>query len=144
MIDDLQKDLVTAMKSGDSRKVSVLRMLLSEINYKKIELQRDLTDADVTGVVQKEIKKRREAIETYEKANRPELAGEEKQEMELLTGYVPAQMGEAEIKAEVMKLLETVPADARGDFGKVMRVVAPAFRGKADGSVVAGIVKELL
>jgi len=144
MIDSLQKELVAAMKAGEARKVSVLRMLLSEINYKKIELQRDLTDADVVGVVQKEVKKRKEAIETYDKAGRPELAEEEKQEMALLTVYVPAQMSGEEIKAEVAKLLETVPAEDRGDFGKVMRVVAPAFRGKADGSAVAGIVKELL
>jgi uncharacterized protein len=142
MQDKLKADLVASMKAGDVLRTLVLRMLLSELNYKKIDLGRELTDVDVIGVVQKEVKKRREAIESFKAGGRVEQAETEAKELEILEKYVPKQMSEEEIRQEVIKLIKLT--QDRSNFGAVMKVVAPEFRGKADGSVVAKIVKEML
>ncbi|KKT77237.1 MAG: hypothetical protein UW73_C0025G0009 [Microgenomates group bacterium GW2011_GWB1_44_8] len=135
-VDLIKADLMAAMKSGDSLKVSVLRMLSSEFNYKAIEVQRELTREDILAVLNKEAKKRREAIESFEKAGRPEQVEKEKKELEILSAYLPTLMSEDEIKAEIAKL------DLPKDFGQAMRVAAPVFKGKADGSLVAKLVNE--
>ena len=137
-VDLIKQDLVAAMKSGDGLKVSVLRMLTSELGYKRIEVQRDLTDEDIILVLNKEAKKRREAIESFGKAGRTEQVEKEKKELEILSVYLPILMSEEEVKAEIAKL------DLPKDFGQAMRVVAPMFKGKADGGMVANIVKQLV
>ncbi len=137
----IQEDLKTAMKSADQLRVSVLRMVLSELNYKKIDLQRDLTEEDVIAVVQKEVKKRKEAIESYTKGDRLDQAKQEQQELEILQVYLPAQMSEDEIRTR----LQTEIVNGKfADFGSAMRVISPIFKGKADGAMVARIVRELL
>ena len=132
--DRIKADLTAAMKSGDALKVSVLRMLVSALGYKQIDVQRDLTDEDVVGVVQNEAKKRREAIESFAKAGRVESVAKEKQELEILLVYMPKLMSEEEVLAELSKM------DLPADFGQAMRVAAPLFKGKADGSLVARLV----
>ena len=87
--DSIKAEMVAAMKSGDALKVSVLRMLISALGYKQIDVQRDLTDEDVTVVVQNEAKKRREAIESFAKAGRTESVAKEKRELEILQAYLP-------------------------------------------------------
>lgn len=139
--DRIKSDLVTGMKSGNSLMVSVLRMLLSEMNYKKIDLGRELTDVDIISVLQREVKKRREAIESYTQAGRAQQADTEKEELKMLEAYLPAQLSPLEIRAEVGECLKEI--DSR-EFGQVMKVVSPRFRGRADGAVVASIVKELI
>ena len=134
----LKADLTAALKAGETLKLSVLRMLVSELGYKQIEVQRDLTDEDVVVVLNKEAKKRREAIESFTEGNRPEQAQKEQQELEILQVYMPRMMSEEEIRAELSKM------DLPKDFGQAMRIAAPAFKGKADGSLVARIVKETI
>ena len=134
--DRIKADLTVAMKSGDALKVSVLRMLISALGYKQIDVQCDLTDEDVVVVVQNEAKKRREAIESFEKAGRVESATKEKRELEILQAYMPKLMSEEEVLAELSKM------DLPKDFGQAMRVAAPLFKGKADGSLVARLVNE--
>ena len=132
--DRIKTDLTVAMKSGEALKVSVLRMLISALGYKQIDVQRDLTDEDVTAVVQNEAKKRREAIDSFEKAGRAESVAKEKQELEILQAYMPKLMSEDEIRVELAKL------DLPKDFGQAMRIASPMFKGKADGSLVARLV----
>lgn len=134
--DRIKADLVVAMKSGDALKVSVLRMLISALGYKQIDVQKDLTDEDVTAVVQNEAKKRREAIESFEKAGRSESVAKEKQELEILQTYMPKMMSEEEVQEELSKM------ELPKDFGQAMRIAAPAFKGRADGSLVARLVHE--
>ncbi len=136
LLDTVKTDLVAAMKSGQALKLSVLRMLSSELNYKKIEVQRELTDEDVVVVLNKEAKKRREAIASYTAANRPEQVKKEEEELAILQAYLPTLMSEDEVKAELFKL--ELPAD----FGQAMRIAAPLFKGRADGSLVAKLVNE--
>lgn len=124
------------MKSRETLKVSVLRMLLSELNYKQIDVQRELTQEDVVQVLNREAKKRREAIESYTAAGRGEQVQKERQELEILQAYLPKMMSEIEIEKEIEKM------DLPGDFGQAMRVVAPIFKGRADGSLVAKLVHE--
>ena len=137
--DRIKAEMVAAMKSGDALMVSVLRMLISALGYKQIDVQKDLTDEDVAAVVQNEAKKRREAIESFEKAGRSESAAREKQELEILQAYMPKMMSEEEVRDEVTKILSN--QDVK-DFGQAMRIAAPAFKGRADGSLVAKLVHE--
>ena len=134
----LKTDLTAALKAGETLKLSVLRMLVSELGYKQIEVQRDLTDEDVVVVLNKEAKKRREAIESFTKGYRPEQAQKEQQELEILQAYMLKMMGEEEIKAELSKM------DLPKDFGQAMRIAAPVFKGRAEGGMVARIVKEVI
>lgn len=129
------------MKSGDALRVSVLRMLLSEMNYKKIELQRDLNDEDVLAVIRREVKKRNEAILAYSTAGRAEQAESEKKELDILSGYLPAQLSEEEIEKEIKNLKEI---EGLKDFGQVMKIVSPMFKGRADGTMVSNIVRKLI
>ena len=93
LLDQLNSDLKSAMRARDELKTSVLRLLLSAINYAEIAQQKKLDDGGILQVIQKEIKQRRESIEAFEKGNRPELAAKEKAEMVMLQAYVPAQDG---------------------------------------------------
>ncbi len=137
ILDQIRADTIAAMKSGDSLRLSVLRMLLSEANYKKIDVQRELTDEDILSVLAKEAKKRREAIESYTKAGRADSAAKEAEELKILQAYLPTLMPEEEVRAEISKL--ELPAD----FGQAMRIASPLFKGRADGSLVAKLVKEI-
>jgi len=141
LADKIVQDLNTALKSGNSLKVSVLRMLRSEMGYKQIDLHRELNDEDVLGVIGKEVKKRREAIEAYTAGGRTVQAETEKEEMEILQEYMPKQMTEDEIKEQILKIKSI---EGLSDFGQVMKVISPQFKGKADGRAVAEIVKKLL
>lgn len=126
------------MKAGDPLRLSVLRMLVSALGYKEIDLQRDLTDEEVISVIGNEAKKRWEAVESYTKAGRADSAEKEEQELKILQVYLPKQMTKVEIEIEIEKM------DLPKDFGQAMRIAAPLFKGKADGGVVAKIVKELI
>lgn len=136
-VDLIKKDLVAAMKSGDTLSVSVLRMLVSGFGYKQIDVQHDLTDEEIMSVIASEAKKRREAVESFEKAGRSEQVEKEKQELEILRAYLPKMLTEEEIRNEILEIREIA---GMKDFGQVMKIVAPMFKGKADGSLVAKIV----
>lgn len=139
LVEQIKADMTAAMKSGEVLRLSVLRMLVSEMNYKQIDAQRELTDEDVVVVLQKEAKKRREAIESYQKAGRTDQAEKEQEELEILQVYLPKMMGEEEIREEIKKIEEIKELN---DFGQIMRIVAPKFKGRADGALVAKIVNE--
>ncbi len=141
LADQIKADMTAAMKGKQPLQLSVLRMLQSALGYKQIETQRALTDAEVLTVVANEAKKRREAIESYKQANRLEQMEKERQELDILAAYLPKQLSEDEVRAEIGAM-----AEIKGitDFGQVMRVVSPKFKGRADGQMVANSVKEML
>jgi uncharacterized protein len=141
LADQIKSETTAAMKAGDPLRLSVLRMIVSELNYKKIDVQRELSDEDVVAVLQKEAKKRREAIEAYSKAGRTDSASQEAQELKIIEAYLPAQMSEDEIRDQIFKIKEL---EGVTEFGQAMKIVSPMFRGKADGGLVAKIVKEKL
>jgi hypothetical protein len=141
----IPQDLKDALRSKRELELTVLRMLQSSIRNKEIEKQKkELTDEEVIEVVGGEIKKRREAAAEFEKVNRQEAADREKAEIDILLKYMPAQMSEDEIRAEVKKAVTDSGALGLKDLGKVMKIIIPAVKGKADGAVVNKIVREEL
>jgi uncharacterized protein YqeY len=140
----LNLDLRQAMRAGDSLRCSVIRMLLSAMNYSEIAKQATLTDSDILGVIAKEIKQRKESIEAYTSANRPELAAKEEAEMAMLKAYMPTQMTRDEIVALVKKTMAEVGAGGPRDKNKLMPKLMPLVKGKADGQEVNAVVNELL
>lgn len=140
----LNDDLRQAMRAGDSLRCSVIRMLLSAMNYSEIAKQATLTDSDILGVIAKEIKQRKESIEAYKLANRPELAAKEEAEMAMLKAYLPAQMSRDEIVSLVKKIIAETGASGPRDKNKVMPKLMPMVKGKADGQEVNSVVNELL
>jgi len=140
----LSDDLKQALRSGDTLRCSVIRMLLSAINYSEIAKQATLTDSDILGVISKEIKQRKESIEAYKTAGRLELAAKEEAEMAILKAYLPEQMSYEEITALVKKLIAEVGCNGQRDKNKLMPKLIPLVKGKADGQEVNTIVNELL
>ena len=143
----LQEELKQAMLSRDVLKTSVLRLLKSAITYYEIQkggAGYEATDEDVLTVIAKEAKQRRDAIEEFKKANRPELADKENKELEMLQVYLPAQMNEEEIKNLVKEAIAQTGAKTMQDMGKVMGALMPKTKGKADGGLVSKIVRESL
>jgi len=141
----IPQDLKEALRGKRELELSVLRMLQSSIKNKEIEKQKkELSDEEVIEVVSTEVKKRREAAAEFEKVNRQEAADREKAEIEILMKYMPAQMSEDEIRVQVKKAVADSGADGIKDLGKVMKIIVPALKGKADGAVINRIVREEL
>ena len=138
------EDVKKALKSGDTTRLSTTRMLLSAINYAEMAKQTELDDAGVVSVVAREIKQHRESIEAFKQGNRPELAAKEEAELAVLQSYMPEQMGAGEITEIVKKVIAETGAAGPRDKGKVMAMLMPQVRGKADGQQVNEIVTRLL
>ena len=145
MKDRLQGDLTTAMKARDEVGSSTLRMVLTAITNEEVsgKTARVLTDEDVVTVLGREAKKRKEAAEAYDSANRPELAARERAELVVIEGYLPEQLGEDEVRAIVEAAVAEVAAGGAA-MGQVMKIVQPQVKGKADGGQVAAMVKSAL
>lgn len=144
---DLQQELKESMLARDSDRTSVLRMLISAIGYAEINkggAGYEATEEDVMSVIQAEAKKRRDSIEQYTSANRQDLADKEKAELDMLTKYLPAQIGEDEVRTLVANAVTQSGATTPQDMGKVMGVLMPQVKGKADGGLVSRLVKEAL
>ena len=133
-----------AMRAKDAARLSAVRLILAAIKQREVDERKDLTDADVVSVVEKMIKQRRESITQYEQASRKDLADAEKFELGILTGYLPAQMGDAEIQQEIAKAVSESGASGIKDMGKVMAILKPKLAGKADMGKVSNLVKSKL
>jgi len=145
MKQQIQQELKEALLQRDEIKTGTLRMLLAAlINKEKEKNQHQLAEEEIQQVVITEVKKRREAAEAFEKGGRPEMAEKERKEMEILQKYLPEQLGEEEIRALVKDAISQTGAAALQDMGKIMAVLMPKVKGKADGAFVSALVKELL
>ena len=140
----IASDLKAAMKSGQRTRVDVLRMLKAQIKNTEIEKGRELTEEEEIQVLQSAAKKRKEAMELYEKGGRPELAAKEKEELAIIETYLPKQMSRQEVEAVVSAIISEVRASSVKDLGKVMKAAMGQLRGKADGKVVQEIVRSKL
>ncbi len=158
----IQTDLTQAIKKGDEIDRSVLRMLLAailskekekryktskekpDLNEEELAEKSILTGEEIIEVIFSEVKKRKEAIEGFEKGKREDLVKREKAELEILQVYLPEQLPEEEIKKIVKEAIEKTEAKEMKDMGKVMGEIMPKVKGKADGGMVSKIVKELL
>ena len=133
-----------AMRAKDSARLSTVRLILSAIKQREVDERIELTDADVLSVLEKMLKQRRESIAQFEKASRQDLADKEKAEVEVLSGYLPKQMSDAEVQKEIDSVISETGAAGAKDMGKVMAALKPRLAGKADMGKVSGLVKSRL
>lgn len=147
ILDQLQQDLKQALKNSEESIRDTVRLILSQIKNRAIEVGKDmldLADEEVVGVLKREIKKRREAIEAFEKGGRAELAGKEKQELAILEKYTPAEMTVEEIEKIVTDTLTELGGKEAVNFGQAMQAVMKKTAGRADGKLVSECVKKIL
>ncbi|WP_415100735.1 GatB/YqeY domain-containing protein [Nocardioides sp.] len=146
--DRLRADLTEAMKARDEIRSSTLRMVLTAVTNAEVagKVARELTDEDVLGVLTSEAKKRREAATAFAEGGRTEMADKERAEAAVIADYLPEQLGEAEIAALVTAAIEQTGSAGEGmrAMGKVMGVLTPQTKGRADGAVVAAEVRRQL
>tara|TARA_B100000941_G_C28446256_1_gene522501 strand:- start:175 stop:624 length:450 start_codon:yes stop_codon:yes gene_type:complete len=142
---DLIKTQVTlSMKDGDKFRTTVLRMIVAEIQKIEIEEKSDLSEPQITSILEKMIKQRNDAITQFEQAQRQELADKEKQEILIIKEFLPEQMSEEEISKLVSKTISEVGANSMKDMGRVMGSIKPLIAGKADSGLVSQLVKKAL
>ena len=144
MRERLSEDLKSAMKTGDTLRVSVIRLAMSEMRNTEISKGRALTEEESLEVFTREGKKRREAIEQYEKAGRADLSEKESAELRILEEYLPEQLEEAEITGIVQEVISELQAASKADKGRVMSALMPRVRGRADGKLVSQVVDRML
>ncbi|NPV90233.1 MAG: GatB/YqeY domain-containing protein [Firmicutes bacterium] len=142
----LDDDLKTAMKQREAGRVrlSVIRMAKAAIKNLQIDKGRELTEEEVLEVIAREMKLRRDTLPEFERANRPDKVEELKAEMAILEEYLPAQLDEAELKALVQAAVVKSGAQGPKEIGKVMALVMPQVKGRADGKLVNRIVNQTL
>ncbi|ACZ41973.1 conserved hypothetical protein [Thermobaculum terrenum ATCC BAA-798] len=140
----LNNDLKEALRSGDDNRKSVIRLLLAALKNQQIENRAPLDYQQELSVLQREAKRRKESIEEYERLGRPDVAEKERRELEIIQSYLPAEMSEEEIRQIVAQAILTTGAQSSKDLGKVMSVVMPQVRGRADGKIVSNLAKEML
>jgi len=140
----LADDLKQALRGGERVKCSVIRLTMAAIRNAEIARQVDLNDADILGVIAKELKKRQESIEAFKQGNRQDLVAKEEAELAILNEYMPEQMTRDEIIAEARRVIEEVGAKGPADKGKVMSRLVAQLKGKADGREINEVVTGLL
>lgn len=142
--EDISKEISVALKAGEKLRLSALRMLLSAVKYKEVDLRRDATDEEAQQVVLTLLRQRQDSVEQFKKGNRPDLAEKEEAEMEVLKKFLPAQLSPEEIKEVVKKAAAEIKASGMKDMGRLMKEVMPKLKGKAEGKLINDIVKEVL
>ncbi|MBL9134713.1 MAG: GatB/YqeY domain-containing protein [Verrucomicrobiales bacterium] len=143
--DRLGQELKAAMLAKDADRLGALRMLKAALGYLAIEKKVDnLPDADFIAVVQKEVKKRRDSIEQFEKGGRPELAAKEKAEITVLEGFLPQALSAEELEALVRQVIAQSGASSKKDMGTVIKAVQAQAAGRADGRAISTLVGKLL
>ena len=142
--DRLNEDIKTAMKAREQSKLDALRLLSAAVKQREVDERITIDDAALIAIVDKEIKKRRESIAQYEKAQRQDLADKEKFEISVIEAYLPKQLSPAEVEAIVAEAVASTGAKSAADMGKVMGIVKPKLAGKADMGRVSALVKAKL
>jgi uncharacterized protein YqeY len=141
----LSQEIKAAMLAKDADKLSALRMLKSALGYVQIERKTEsLSDADFVALVQKEVKKRRDSVEQYEKGGRPELADKEKKEIVILEAFLPQALSPEELEQLVKTTIQEVGATSKKDMGPVIKAVQAKAAGRADGKTISSLVGKLL
>ncbi len=142
--DQLMAAMKEAMKAKDSLRLNTIRLLRTAIKNKEIEARQELDEQAVIAVLSTLVKQRKESAEVYRQNERPELAEKEEQELLIIQEFLPAQLGEEEVKALIEQAVAEVGAESMKDMGKVMKIVSEKTRGRADGRQVSELVKARL
>ena len=142
--DRLNEDVKNAMRGRDKLRLGTLRLIMAGIKQREVDERISLDDAGVVAVLDKMAKQRRESIEQYTKANRQDLVDQESFELGIIQGYMPAQLGQAELDALIAKAIADSGAAGIKDMGKVMASLRPQVLGRADMSALSARVKQRL
>lgn len=134
-------DMKSAMRAADKDRLSVIRLLQAAIKQREVDERVELDDAQVTAVIEKMVKQRRDSVQQYTDGGRPELAAAEQAEIDILADYLPEQLGEAEIAQLIDEAIAATGAEGMKDMGKVMGVLKPKLTGRADMGAVSGLIK---
>ena len=136
----ITEDMKIAMKEGEKTKLNLIRMLRSEIRYKEIEKGSELDDNGIIDVLSSAAKRRKESIQEFRKGGREDLAAKEEKELKIIYSYLPEQLSEEELLKLIDESIEEADAQSSKDVGKVMRVIIPKVKGRADGKKVNQMV----
>lgn len=144
LLEKLQEEMKAAMKSGQKERLSVIRMLISEIKKVQIDKKKELTDEEIIEVLQRYAKQRKESIKQYREAGREDLAQKEEFELKVVQEFLPQPLSEEELEKVIDETISELGASSMKDMGKVMKAVMEKVKGRADGSAVSAIVKKKL
>jgi hypothetical protein len=139
-----QADMKAAMKAGEKERLSTLRMLISALQYEEVAKGKPLEEADYLTILQREVKKRKEAAEAFRNGGREENALKEEREAVILQGYLPQQMGEAEVRAAIEAVIAEKSLSGKAQMGMLMKEMMARFKGKVDGKAVQALAGEYL
>jgi len=142
--EQLQNDMKTAMREGETVKRDALRMLMAAIKQTEVDGGKPLDDAGVTDLLMKQVKLRRESIADFEKGGRPEQAEKEKVDIAIIEQYLPQMMSREEVQIIVAAAIQHLNITSSKEMGRLMGHLMPQVKGKADGRMVNEVVKELL
>jgi uncharacterized protein YqeY len=137
----INDDMKAAMRAKEKERLGIIRLILAAIKQREVDERIELDDTQVLAVLEKMIKQRRDSIEQYEKAGREELAEKERFEVEIIQGYMPAALSEAELDAIIKEVVAAVGASSMQDMGKVMAELKPKIQGRAEMGLVSQKVK---
>jgi uncharacterized protein YqeY len=141
LMEKIAADMKEAMRAKDAARLSTLRLLKSAVEYHKIEKkQEQLTDADITAIIKKQIKQRQDSIESFEKGGRADLVEKEKAELVVLKSYLPEELSQSQVEEVVKATIAEVGATTKTDMGKVMKAVQAKLAGRADNRLVSQLV----
>ncbi len=144
LFEQIDQDIIKALKAGDKNRLTVLRGLKSDLKYKQIEVGKKLTDQQVIEVLASAAKKRRDSIEQFRGGGREDLAVQEESELVIITEYLPKQLTEDELRTMAKAAIEEVGAESPKQMGLVMKALMPQVKGRADGKLLSKLIAELL
>ena len=133
-----------ALRSKDSIRLNTIRSLISATKNQEIDLRRELQDEEVLSLITREVKKRKEASSLYKQGGRTDLMEKEDQEQLILKAYLPEQVSEEVLRKRIQEVIEETGADGMKDFGKIMKVLVPEFKGKADNALIKDLAGDFL
>ena len=137
-------DIIAAMKAKDKDKLTVLRMIKGAMQLEEINVKHELNDEEMTRIISKQIKTRKDSIVEFEKGNRQDLIDAVKKEIEIIEEYMPEMMNENEINKIIDEVFEEIKPTSSSDMGKIMGKISPILKGKADMGLVNKLIKERL
>ena len=140
----ITEDMKAAMRAGEKDRLSCIRMLQAGIKQREVDERVELGDAEVLAIIEKMIKQRKESVTQFQAGNRPDLAARESAEIALLSGYLPAQLGEAELATLIREAVAATGASSMKDMGKVMAALKPKVQGRADMGALSARIKSAL
>lgn len=140
----VDREMILAAKSKDKIRLSALRMLKNGLHNREIDLKRELDEVEFLQLLSSMVKQRKDSIEQFEKGGRMDLVEKEQAELEVIEEFLPAQLSEADLDAEITEAIRETGATSARDMGKVMKVVMPKLTGRADGKAVGEKVKARL